>query len=461
MNRTQDSGLRTEPATLLTYGAGDFWKYPQTFFLAAFLVLSPRSPVLSLATDVPADRMITLDESVRLAMNNSQLLLTSHEDVEIALQRVQESESLFFPKLDLNTNWSKFSVGSDRPLLLEPALGPTLIDSSPRQNFYTARANIYQTVYEGGRLRNTWRQARISFERAKSINEALRIGVASAAKQAFYDLLFAQEKAHQYQALIERLQPFLLHSRGGALYERIRVEDEIGALRALSAEARLAQQQATLAYLRALNLELNTTVQLKGLLEPNPRELDLQKMLAWASQYRSELRQTEYQQELDALGVSLSRAERTPTVGFGATYERAGNDLNTTVPNWAGTLNVNLPISISDMFFGFSKVRERRALYRQATLKHAETADQIQMQVRDAYMKYRFWQGELQPRQDDRAHLQDMVTALRKSAAGPFERAQAERVLLESQVRFEEAVHNQLVSLAALEQAVGHSLDEQ
>ena len=175
------------------------------------------------------------------------------------------------------------------------------------------------------------------------------------------------------------------------------MESEVASLRGgCRAGDRWPSSEAPLAYLRTLNLELNTNVQLKGNLETQPVELDLQKMLAWASRYRSELRQTEYQQESDALGISLSLAERTPTVGFGATYERSGNDIGlNTAADWAGTLNVNLPLAVGDMFYGRSKVRERKAQYRQATLKHADTADQVQMQVRQAYNKYRFWQDEL------------------------------------------------------------------
>src|ERR1700752_367936 len=91
------------------------------------------------------DRTLTLQDSVRLALNNSQALLSSNEDVNIALQRDREAESLFFPSLDLNANWSKFRVQGDTPLMLQPALGPTLVPSSPRENFYTTRANIYQS----------------------------------------------------------------------------------------------------------------------------------------------------------------------------------------------------------------------------------------------------------------------------------------------------------------------------
>jgi outer membrane protein TolC len=191
----------------------------------------------------------------------------------------------------------------------------------------------------------------------------------------------------------------------------------------------------------------------------HPVELDLQKMLAWSSQYRSELRQTEYQQELDALGISLSLAERTPTVAFGASYERTGHDVDQLqTANWAGTLNVNLPVSISDMFYGWAKVRERRAQYRQATLKHAETEDQIQLQVREAYTKYRFWQDELPTREKDFRRLEKMVESLREGRKSTVERVMAERLLTESRLRYQEAIHGHLSALAAIEKAVGHPI---
>jgi outer membrane protein len=410
-----------------------------------------------MAAELP-DRTLTLDDSVRLAINNSQGLLTAHEDVDIALQRVRESESLFFPKLDLNANWSKFRVEGSNPLLLQPALGPTLVDNSPRQNFYTARANIYQTVYEGGRARNTWRQARISFERARNINETLQLQVEASAKQAFYDLLLAEEKKRQYDTLSERVRS-AAEASGLSIGEQLRLEEELSKVRSGEADAILGVREAQLAYLHTLNLELNTNVQLKGALITHPVELDLQKMLAWSSQYRSELRQTEYQQELDALGISLSLAERTPTVAFGASYERTGHDVDQLqTANWAGTLNVNLPVSISDMFYGWAKVRERRAQYRQATLKHAETEDQIQLQVREAYTKYRFWQDELPTREKDFRRLEKMVESLREGRKSTVERVMAERLLTESRLRYQEAIHGHLSALAAIEKAVGHPI---
>jgi outer membrane protein TolC len=410
--------------------------------------------------DALQDRVLSLDDSVRLALNNSEALLSSREDVNIALQRVHEAESLFFPRLDLNANWSKFRVDNGIPMLLQPELGPTLVPSNPRQNFYTTRANIYQSVYEGGRTKNLWQQARISYERARSANEALQTQVSATAKQAFYDLLFAQEKKRYLSDLLGK-GDMPSSAEGGTLTDQLRLENELSLIRTRASEAAQAELDAQRSYLQALNLELSTTVSLKGDLETHPVSLDLAKLLAWSTQYRTELRQTEYQQELDALGISLSLSERQPTVGFGASYERTGNDLDLPVFNWAGTLNVNLPVSISDLFYGWAKVRERRAEYRQAILKHAEVEDQIQLQVRQAYDSCLFWQGELSPRQQSLMRMQDLLSAMHKRKVAPAELLEAERIVMEAKIRFLEAVHGHLAALASLERAVGRPLNEE
>ena len=220
------------------------------------------------------DRVLTLDDSVKIALNNSQVLLSSREDVEIALQRVREAESLFFPSLSLGANWSKFGVNTGTPMLLQPSLGTTLVPSSPRQNFYTTRADIYQSVYEGGRSKNLWQQARISYERAKSANESLQTQVSAGAKQAFYDLLFAQEKKRYLGDLLKK-SDLRSAAEGGTLTEQLHLESELALIRTRASEAVQAEQDAERAYLQALNLELDTTVLLKGDLETHPVTLDL------------------------------------------------------------------------------------------------------------------------------------------------------------------------------------------
>src|SRR5262249_5814331 len=153
----------------------------------------------------------------------------------------------------------------------------------------------------------------ISYQRARTGNEALQTQVAAGAKQAFYDLLFAQVKHRYLESLIKQAD-MPAAREGGSIPERLRLESDLAEIRTRASEAAQAEQESQRSYLQTLNLELNTTVALKGDLETHPVSLDLAKLLAWSTQFRSELQQTEFQQELDALGISLSLSERQPTV---------------------------------------------------------------------------------------------------------------------------------------------------
>jgi outer membrane protein TolC len=413
----------------------------------------------SAAPDTFVDRVLTLEDSVRIAQSQSEGVLSSREDVTIALQRVHQAESLLFPQLDLNANWSKFRVEGDRPFLTQQSLGLTLIPENSRPNYYTTRVDIYQPLYEGGRLRNTWRQARIAYEKSRDIQEGLQAQVTASAKQAFFDLLLAQTRSTLYtnaMAKADALHP----STRGSFAERLRFERSRSDLREAVVQSVLEENVARLDYLRTLNLELNTHIQLSGELKTVPSTIDLQKMLAWASRYRSELRQTEYQQESDALGISLSLAERTPRIGLGATYERSGNDIDLPVANWTGTLNINLPVSFSDMFFGWAKVRERRAQYRQATVKHADAADQVEKQVREAYLTYRYWEDEMDPRAEELKRAQALIDAANQETINAADQLDLLRLRTDAEVRNLQASHGHLWAKAALEKAVGHPLDE-
>ena len=82
-------------------------------------------------------------------------------------------------------------------------------------------------------------------------------------------------------------------------------------------------------------------------------------------------------------------------------------------------------MSISDLVYGWAKVRERRAQYRQATLKRAEVEDQIQLQVREAYDNCQFWQNELSPRQQTLERMDALLSSMKKQKTRGAERLEA------------------------------------
>ena len=59
------------------------------------------------------ERVLTIEDCTKLALNINQDILIANEAILFAEQRVNEAKSLYFPKLDLNFNVSRFSNDFD------------------------------------------------------------------------------------------------------------------------------------------------------------------------------------------------------------------------------------------------------------------------------------------------------------------------------------------------------------
>ncbi|MBI3292544.1 MAG: TolC family protein [Elusimicrobia bacterium] len=422
---------------------------------------------------VSPERVLTLEEAVTLAINNNQELLSAKEDANIAQQRVKEAQALFFPKLDLYAGYSRFNIRNLFPL--SPGLGPAILQPTfETENFYQARASLYQTLYSGGRSWNTYRLAKVAQEQANSQYEATKNAVSYRAKKAFFDVRLEQARSELYAHSLlaswdeKRIQLFGT-SQGLTSLERLKEEEELELYRGDAAQAARELERSRLVFLRTLAIEQHTGVELRGEFFQELPSMDLQKCLAWAKQYRPELRQTQFQAQIDALGVSLSLAERFPTVAFGSSYEFSGQRYPLSSPNWAATVYINLPLSVSNIYFGWTRTRERRAQYRQTRVQRAALEDAIELEVRQAFADCQFWHQEKVRREEAVRRLsnwQEAVTKkwpmkagqpLRGSGVSAADVAQGERRLLEARLRALQALHGQTLAVVSLEHAMGRS----
>ncbi|HOX23387.1 MAG TPA: TolC family protein, partial [Elusimicrobiales bacterium] len=105
----------------------------------------------------PAEEALTLDQSLRLSMQNNPDLLSAEQDVIIAQQRVKEASYLFLPQTNLSGAVTKANV--KYPMVLTPEFGSHLLQPSPYENFYSAKVSMMQPLYTGGRNTNTLRLA--------------------------------------------------------------------------------------------------------------------------------------------------------------------------------------------------------------------------------------------------------------------------------------------------------------
>jgi outer membrane protein len=370
-----------------------------------------------------AERVFSLEQSLSAGMNNNQEILSLKEGVLIAQQTINEAQAQILPKIDYNFNASKFD--NDVPDILGKSLGFGYLPAENRNQYYLTGFSLWQYLYAGGRYKTNLQLAQINMSQAQSRLEAAKLRVTMDIKDAFNSYLITRSKIEVVEKSVKELREPL---------ELLKAESQ---LRELKHE--LAKNE--LKFLETTGLELDTPVKITGELIPPTQDYDVNICLAWAFQYRPELKVTQFQETIDSLQVNLSIIERYPTVTLGADYEWIGDQWPLDRHNWNATLNLNLPIF--DGLASWAKIKQKQSQARQGKIERSRIQDKIRLEVRESFLDYSFWKTQAQ-------ELKEKSVTYKT----PSDRREA-------QILWLEALEKALVSETSLEWAIGKSLEDQ
>ena len=337
------------------------------------------------------ERVLTLDDCTKLALNINQDILIAKEAVSYAEQRVNEAKSLYFPKLDLNFNVSRFS--NDFETLINSHYLPAtiLLPYGDMDYFYSTKLALWQPIYNGGKTVATNKLAKINYEKAKTNAEVKKNEVVAEVKSQFYKNIALKEKIQIYKDYLSKKTNVSLQEQLEILEHQYELE--------------------TLELLSLIGLELDTVIDIEGTLETEKLDLDLQQCILWAYQFRPEIKTTQYQESMDNIGVNLITMEKLPTVMLGASYDWLGDDLEKWERDWYISLNINLPLFEGGAVF--SRLKQKKIQARQATIERSKIEDRIKLELRKAFSEYNFWYKKLVKVEESKAKSieQDILKA--------------------------------------------------
>ena len=319
------------------------------------------------------ERILNIEECVKLALNINQDVLIAKEAVFFAEQRVSEARALYYPTLDLNFNLSRFS--NDVSTLINSNYLPAtiLLPEGNRDYFYSTKIALWQIIYNGGRTVATNRLAKIQYEKAQTNSEIKKNEVTAQVKTQFYKNIALKEKIDIYKKYLEKNKNETLQNQLDILKHQYELE--------------------TLELLSLIGLELDTVIDIEGEIKIEKLNLDLQQCILWAYQFRPEIKTTQYQESIDNIGVNLINMEKLPTVMFGASYDWLGDDMDHWERDWYISLNVNVPLFEGGAMF--ARLKQKKIKARQTTIERAKMEDKIKLEVRKAFSEYNFWYNKL------------------------------------------------------------------
>lgn len=395
---------------------------------------------------------LTLENAIRLGLENNSEFLTARQEIIIAEKKVSEAKFRYLPQFAVQGSASWYDADSAM-ILPEVATNRFLPPSQTLDSnrYYGVGASATQYIYSGGRIRGALKAARANLKQVQSRYESTKNAVVLDIKKSFTRLLYAQQNAAFTQSVWNKTAHWQLSADG---WTRLRQQSILAELQAQAHQAQYELEQARLAMLVSLNKETNTPLTISGELEPVTISGDLPHFQLWATEFRPELKTAIYALELDNIAIDLALSKRYPDILLNASYERVG-DSDLDDENKQLSLAVRLPIP-----YTFSQqVIQKKAEQKKGTLHRAAIEDSIRTQVSASFNKMRFWQQEAKTRQETYQTLENLLEKqLSKTPHTGVTPLEALRDYLQTTQAYLEALRENHIAKAELEWAIGKDL---
>ena len=429
-------------------------KFCCLIFLCLCFPLLTKAQQYRMKYSTDESKPLSLENVIRLSLENSYDLLLIEQDLIIAEQRIKEAKFLYLPRFSLNGSATAYNL--DYPIILPDMIGQRIImpDTNHKKEdlFYGVGISAVQYIYGGGRISSTLDLARASNKETQSRYQNAKNAVIYEAKKTFYEYLFAQEKNKFAEDILNQAKK-AARARELNPAQKILVSAEISSFESQAAKAKADLNKAKINMLKVLNKELNSEVTFEGSLDYNPIEVDLKKLNLWAMEFRPEMKSAMYKLEMDNIAVKLSLTRSYPDILLGASYDRQGVD-NLRQENMQVSLAVKLPLG-----YDYStQIKQKRAEQRQTVLMQAAIEDTVRMQVIEAYNNLNFWQTETPTRIKTWETIKTQFKDFIKTNSSLKDTFQSLNYYYQARVKSLEAQKEHLIAIANLENAVGKDL---
>jgi outer membrane protein TolC len=391
---------------------------------------------------------LDLDKALDLALKNNSELLIAEQNMIIAQSRVREATFRFFPQIGFAGTITKSDL--NYPVIFSESFANHYLAPSSYENFYTLKTTVVQTLYSGGKIKNTLRLAKTGLKQAQTEYEKIKRQAELNLKKAFFELLYEREILSVTKQWYEKITGFAEKARLNS-WQKIQAEK---LKQELIFDVDFAQKEIKhkkLCLMRALNKDPSSSVEITGQFEPDIMELEPDKAVFWAMEMRSELKSQVYKAEMDEISLNLAMSRKAPTISLGAVYDLVGNKFPLDKNSWYTTLAIQFPLSL-DLW---TQIKQRRAEIRQGELKRASMQDEIRLEVRRAYNDMVFWQKKISQIQNLYQRLNTIFTNTSKSSPVTIDTLNSAKAIYEAQMEYLLAVKNQLVGRAQMEWVLG------
>lgn len=383
---------------------------------------------------------LTLEQCISIAIQQNPLVLSSMQQYQASLARVNQAKAFPQPSLDYDSD-----------------LQPKFFNFKDSGESYFG---ISQSIEFPGKR---YLRGKIASKESNEIMaeiDLLKLDIVFQVKQAFYGLLLAQEKLKYAEQDLELSQDFLqkaeLKFDAGDVAKVEVLRAHVEAAKAAN-EVRTASNDVRLAtaYLNFLLAQKKyDPLEIKGELKKTPVKLDIEELKNRALSFRPEIRRINLSLEKENLVKKQSYMSYLPDFELGVSKHRIEGEGSW----WDVTLSFPIPL-----FFWQPKkgeIAEAKANIESLKRETEHLRNAITLEVEEAYMNALTAANQIQLFEDEILTQAEEVYNMflfsyQEGEIDGIELIEARRTLMESRKSYADALFNYDAALAALEKSIG------
>jgi outer membrane protein TolC len=413
------------------------------------LVLQLALLPVGVAEEASQEGLLRLDDLVAEAKANNPRLKAAKEEWRAAALRIPQASALPDPTVG-------YMIMGE---MLETRLGP-------QEDVF----EVEQMVPFPGKL---WEQRRIASAEAQTSKAKLQMAerdVILNVSETYYDLYATDAVIGAVEEIEEALKKFegiaqaRYASQGGSQRDVAKAQAEVSDV--LQRLLMLHQQRKTQAALLNALLDRDPQTPVGPAEKPELPTLPstLEELLAMAQQHRPELGEASAMVKREQHANALAKLEYVPDLSVGFQYSQIGSGMTTDPDDgrdaWMVPLKINVPLWQNRLIPG---VLEAKRNLKASQANFAQAENLAEYEVKDAY--YRFTAAKQVVEVYQNALIPEAQVAFQSDQAG-YEAGRtdvlnlidSERVYLNAQVAYYQALAEALKNFAELERAVGTTL---
>ena len=404
-------------------------------FLPLFLIPSPSQG---------AQEELTLEQCINLALKQNPLILSSLEQYQASVARVNQAKALAQPSLNYDND-----------------MQPKFFNLKGTAETYLG---VSQSLEFPGKRMLRGKIASTESQEILQDIDLLKLDIIFLVKEVFYDLLLAQEKlqyAEQDQQLAQDfLQKAELKYSAGDVAKVEALRAQVEASKAAN-EIRVAQNEVRLATAR-LNFLLAkkkyAPIEIQGTLKRPRSRIDLDTLIQRALMIRPEIKRLILSLEKEGLQKKQAYMGYLPDFDLALSKHWIEGEGNF----WDFALSLPIPLFFWQPIKGEVAEAQANIASLQREADHLKNA--ITLEVEEAHMNAVTAQNQITLFEEEIITQAEEVYNMflfsyQEGEIGSIELIEARRTLLEARKSYADALYNYGIALAALEKSIGQTLE--